>query len=397
MLNKIYHGDCLEVMRQWPPECVDMCVTSPPYWGLRDYGIEGQLGLEKTPEEYIEKLVEIFREVRRALKPWGSVWLNLGDSYASAWACGRRNIINQGSCKNRIDRVSQGLKEKDLCMMPARVALALQAAGWWLRSDIIWAKPNPMPESVTDRPTSSYEHVFLLTKNAKYFYDAEAVRETSITGDSRKPYGSDGAWEMDGRDKWEEGAGQPRKTDASNRNLRNVWTINTQPYPEAHYATFPEELPRRCILAGTSAKGNCAECGKPWVRVVEKDRTFESGSGKSGNLPAGKNGPNLQGGGETIDVRRGPCVHTETVGWQPSCTCNADTVPAVVLDPFFGSGTVGVVAEKLQRDWIGIEISREYIEGQAKIRTGLSTSEELVKDKPLFNCDDCGKPSWLHE
>ncbi len=371
------------------PECVDMCVTSPPYWGLRDYGVDGQLGLEKTPEEYIEKLVAIFREVRRVLRPWGTVWLNLGDSYiatrtgtasqsASTLGGGK---ANQVAASKRPDKRSPGLKPKDLYMMPVRVALALQADGWWLRSDIIWAKPNPMPESVTDRPTSSYEHIFLLAKSAKYFYDAEAVKEGAIQGDNNVRDRRSGKCNaIPGQAP----QGYLLRNDYGKRNLRNVWTITTQPYPEAHYATFPEELPRRCILAGTSAKGNCAECGKPWVRVVEKKPYGKEGWGPARKDHTGDGG--VQGAQSMIRDGMGAAgyVNTKTLGWQPSCTCGADTVPPIVLDPFFGSGTVGVVAEQLQRDWIGIEISREYIEKQAKKRTGLSTSEELLKDTPLF-------------
>jgi DNA modification methylase len=220
-----------------------MCVTSPPYWGLRDYGIPGQLGLEKTPEEYIEKLVEIFREVRRVLRPWGTVWLNLGDSYYGSWGnSGNRpeldgkpsaqrskdtTYFKRGGWDDRRERPASSyghasLKPKDLCMIPARVALALQADKWWLRSDIIWAKPNPMPESVTDRPTSSYEHIFLLTKSAKYFYDAEAVKNPSKrAGDI-----PGGGYSKKGLAPGVAGGYVQGKV-PSHANLRNVWTINT--------------------------------------------------------------------------------------------------------------------------------------------------------------------------
>jgi DNA modification methylase len=389
-MNKIYHGGALEVMRQWPDGCVDMCVTSPPYWGLRDYGIDGQLGLEKTPEEYVGKLVEIFREVRRVLGPWGGAWLNLGDSYAGSmrgYGKDGKNYVTSAKQKSNAGSFvpppaweSLGLKPKDLCMIPARVALALQADGWWLRSDIIWAKPNPMPESVTDRPTSSYEHVFLLTKSAKYFYDAIAVQE---------PHQPDGRKQTkttlnDGSHENYAGSAGHERWPNSGRNLRNVWTIATQPYPGAHFATFPEELPRRCILAGTSAKGNCAECGKPWVRVVEKEKRKTSNSKRY-------SGCSLRNDSE--DGRYDAI--TQTLGWQPSCKCKADTVPAVVLDPFFGSGTVGKVATDLGRNWLGIEISGEYIE-QAKRRTAMRGLHEALTPTES-GCDDCGKPYWLHE
>jgi len=181
-VNQIICGDCLEVMRDWPDESVDCCVTSPPYWNLRDYGIAGQLGLEKTPEEYVAKMVEIFAEVRRVLKNEGTLWINLGDSYAGSRGTGGnpgdKQYTHPGSrsVRTRPD-VPVSLKPKDLCGIPWRVALALQADGWYLRQDIIWSKPNPMPESVRDRCTKAHEYIFLLTKKPRYYYDADAIRE----------------------------------------------------------------------------------------------------------------------------------------------------------------------------------------------------------------------------
>ena len=297
-------GDVIDKLRELPDESVHCCVTSPPYWGLRDYATEGQLGLEKTPEEYVAKMVEVFREVRRVLRKDGTLWLNLGDSYAG----GGNNRGNNSPLFDKqasnfgatgqvgIRDVPDGLKPKDLVGIPWRVAFALQADGWWLRSDIIWAKPNPMPESVTDRPTKSHEYLFLLTKSANYFYDAEAIKE---------------------------GAEQ-------SRNKRSVWTVATAPYPEAHFATYPPDLVKPCILAGTSAKGCCAKCG-----------SYRN--------------------------------ETKTIGWQPTCECwllnilpspNSDPVitPCTVLDPFAGSGTTGAVALELGRSAILIELNPKYVE-----------------------------------
>jgi len=249
------------------------------------------------------------------------------------------------------------------------LAFALRSAGWYLRSEIIWHKLNPMPESCTDRPTKSHEQIFLLSKRPRYFYDAVAVQEAATKGaaGSRFDRGKTGA--RDGGDRTQDGY-----RGGATRNLRDVWKIATQPFPEAHFATFPEELPRKCILAGTSEKGCCPECGAPWVRVVEKTRTFESGSGKSGNAPSGKNGPNLQGGGETGDIRRGPCVSTKTTGWKPVCEClsmghaqaiadgKTAAAPCVILDPFGGAGTTGLVAAKMGRSAILTELNPEYAE-----------------------------------
>jgi len=311
---------------------VQCVVTSPPYWGLRDYGVPGQLGLERTPEEYVANMVAVFREVKRVLRKDGTCWINLGDSYAS----GDRSTYRSGASDNKGQLVQNdmprpqtppGLKPKDLVGIPWRVAFALQADGWWLRQDIIWAKPNPMPESVTDRCTKSHEYIFLLTKSARYFWDAEAVKEPSI-------HAGEVVVNDNGKNSEMGQYGATRTgflgevTVAANRNLRSVWNIATQPYRGSHFAVFPAKLVEPCVLAGTSERGCCAECAAPWERVTESERTFESGSGQSGNLPSGKNGRNLQGGGETLDIRRGPVVHSTTVGWKPTCSCGSgDLLP----------------------------------------------------------------------
>jgi len=243
-----------------PDESVRCVVTSPPYWGLRDYGIDGQLGLEPTPAEYVVNLVQVFREVRRVLTRDGTVWLNLGDSYASSGG-----FRDYGSHDNYVGRGPNGgqrpapagmTKVKDLVGIPWRVAFALQEDGWWLRSDIIWSKPNPMPESVTDRPTKSHEYVFLLAKSEKYYFDQDAVRESGVlppherdrASNFKKVGSQDDAYGS--HDK-----GAPVILCDGTRNIRTVWTIPTQPYSGAHFATFPQELAERCIKAG-SAKGD---------------------------------------------------------------------------------------------------------------------------------------------
>ena len=364
-------GDALEVLRTLPDESVHCCVTSPPYWSLRDYGVDGQLGLEKTVEEYVERLVGVFKEVRRILRDDGTVWLNLGDSYNGSGGVGGsgKQHTNQGSVDRRDNRAGWcGLKPKDLVGIPWRVAFALQADGWWLRSDIIWAKPNPMPESVRDRPTSSHEHIFLLTKSGEslfwthrdmsleeriyekpspdyrwihrttgeeilsdpndpdkwrqinlwrgndYYYDHEAIKEPSIYGPQPPPAGWDlsegrhGTIHKKGRtsyaDRKDKQRGHGRRHDGFNdrwdqmsreeqcsigRNKRSVWTVATRPFKEAHFAVFPPDLIRPCVLAG------CPEGG-------------------------------------------------------------------TVLDPFFGAGTTGLVAKQEGRGYIGIELNPEYVE-----------------------------------
>ena len=251
-MNRIIQGDCLEVLKTLPDGCVNMCVTSPPYWGLRDYGVEGQLGLESTPDEYVAKMVEIFREVKRVLRDDGTLWLNLGDSFAGGKVGGNDGVPDEWQRPSRANKANivksgNGLKHKDLVGIPWRVAFALQADGWYLRSDIIWAKPNPMPESVTDRPTKAHEYMFLLSKSARYYYDAEAVKEQTVTKDtSIRDRDNTKLNNTPGRTV----IGGLKENNYNNRNLRSVWTIATQPYSEAHFATFPEALVEPCIKAG---------------------------------------------------------------------------------------------------------------------------------------------------
>lgn len=311
----ILHGDCRDILPTLPEASVQCVVTSPPYWGLRDYGVDRQIGLEKTPEEYVATMVAVFREVRRVLRDDGTLWLNLGDSYANT---GKSGGGEQGArwaqmggrtdeCKGTFKYAPPGLKPKDLVGIPWRVAFALQADGWWLRSDIIWAKPNPMPESVTDRPTKAHEYVFLLTKSARYFYDAEALMtDVRGGGKTRKgPIYSAPASAFGIARKTGNMADDAVWTTPTRANARSVWTIATEPTPEAHFATFPRALADRCILAGSRM-------------------------------------------GDTV------------------------------LDPFGGSGTVGVCAEALGRHSILIELSPDYV-AMATRRTaqrGLFTQAE---------------------
>lgn len=371
---EIICGDALEELRKLPDEHVQCVVTSPPYWGLRSYIDDDnplkkyELGLEPTPREHVRKMCELFYEVRRVLRHDGTLWLNYGDTYYGSQGEGSDADGRIARGAKKISYYNRGkrhpvLKPKDLCGMPWRVALSLQRDGWWLRSDIIWHKPNPMPESVTDRPTKSHEHIFLLTKAAKYFYDADAVREDGpvYTRKAGGFKGRKGAGGPDNRIYDENCTFAKRDVTTTGRNLRDVWTITTKSFPEAHFATFPPKLVEPCVKAGTPEKGCCPDCGAPWVRIVDKSRTFESGSGKAGNIPEGKHGAGYQGGGETLDVRRGPVLHVKTIGFEPSCDCGKEPVPALVLDPFSGSGTVGLVALKLNRRFLGIELNPDYV------------------------------------
>jgi DNA modification methylase len=369
-------GSALACLRAMPADSVHCCVTSPPYYGLRDYGVSGQIGLEKSPDEYIAALVAVFREVRRVLRKDGTLWLNIGDSYASLGqsrggppskhstlrgnghigggpkleslspvqvAAAARNPAFPGNTEAK-DEGSRSLqtayKPKDLLMIPAQLALALRADGWWLRRDIIWSKPNPMPESVRDRPTSAHEYLFLLSKTAHYYYDGEAIKEPSVdpAGKSRG-----GSLSRFGRSEQLVAAnahrGDQEYSSSGTRNKRSVWTIATSPYPEAHFATFPPALVEPCILAGTSARGVCPKCEAPWY---------------SSNA---------------------------TIGWRPSCSCNAgDPIPATVCDPFLGAGTTALVADRLGRDCIGIELNPAYAAmAERRISAPKSTDRAAAK------------------
>ncbi len=303
--NIIHSGDSELVLKTLPDNSIDCCVTSPPYYGLRDYGKKKQIGLEKTPEEYIDRLVAVFIEVYRVLKPTGTLWLNIGDSYAGSGKGAATHADNakrykQGTNKGTLSPSTaikiQGYKPKELIGVPWMLAFALRRSGWYLRQDIIWNKKNPMPESVKDRCTKAHEYIFLLTKSKKYYYDYEAIMEEAAY-DGRKDTRSKGSHKYSqgvtglapqnfaarAHDRW------VIKDGKFMRNKRSVWTVATKPFKEAHFAVFPEQLITDCIKAG------CPENG-------------------------------------------------------------------IVLDPFFGAGTTGVVAQRLNRNFIGIELNPEYID-----------------------------------
>ena len=357
-------------------------------WGLRNYGVDGAIGLEPTLGEYLSRMVEVMREVRRVLRDDGTCWLNIGDAYAGGntrmsgrgdtnrETPGGRGGSFRGGTRTTLECVS-GLKPKDLIGLPWRLAFALQDDGWWLRSDIIWAKPNPMPESVTDRPTRAHEYMFLLTKRAKYFYDADAVRTPSTD------------WHG-GRFKPHSPLHQSRRTaietvipedEQIGANMRDVWQIATQSFKGAHFATLtPEKLVEPCVLAGTSVHGVCAQCGAPWERETERQlvRSHSHANNKPSVTDRSTSADQNDFGSTSAGAGHvgGRVTQVTTTGWQPTCDHDATVVPAIVLDPFAGSGTTGVVALRHGRSFVGIELNPEY---------ATLARERITGDAPLFN------------
>jgi len=411
-------GDCREVLKTLPDKHFQTCITSPPYYGLRDYGtaswvggsencshigdtlgnnrnfideggrgsnkaslstgdcikcgakrVDSQIGLEETPEQFVESLVNVFREIKRVLKDDGTLWLNLGDSYSSG---GRTTTTNQSVRGDKDYGVTrpppvEGIKPKDLFGIPWRVAFALQADGWYLRQDIIWHKPNPMPESVQDRCTKSHEYIFLLSKSPHYYFDNVAIKEETITFDnSNRDRDTTKLNNTPGRTKM---AGL-KTNQYQTRNKRSVWTVNTKPYKEAHFAVFPTDLIEPCVLAGSSAK-ICSGCGKSYRREMVTtdvpDRTVRDHM--VGVIPK-RDKPSRMNSKDMLSLTK------EDNGFVKQCECDTDhTEQDRIIDPFGGSGTTALVADRHNRDATVIELNKEYI-GIAKKR--------LEGDAPLF-------------
>ncbi len=418
-LIHLLNGNALKI--PLADKSVHMCVTSPPYWGLRDYGLatweggdpgcdhskdrsagiasstleggksttnhqqeasyrdtcarcgairhDAGLGLEATIDEYVANMVAAFREVWRVLRDDGTVWLNLGDSYSSQggpepaqtkWRVdGASNTQNGGRSRN----TPASLKPKDLCGIPWRVAFALQADGWYLRSDIIWSKLNPMPESCTDRPTKAHEYLFLLSKRAKYAYDADAVMEEHQNGPEW--IGRPPTVKLKSNGDRNDAGSRAVTGNPAGRNRRTVWSIATQPYSGAHFATFPEALVEPCIKAGASEAGCCPECGAQFERVTEQGGKVSTDGRKTWNI--NKNTDSTLVKSAEVWRRKNTQLRSmaykyETTGFSPTCAHTNDAQPCLVLDPFCGSGTVGLVARRLGRHFVGIDLSAEYLQ-----------------------------------
>jgi DNA modification methylase len=411
---RIIEGDCIEGMRRLEGQSVNCVVTSPPYFGLRDYGHDGQIGLEETPDAYVAKLVDVFREVRRVLRDDGTLWLNIGDSYAGYH--GNKNAAYDSAPSNKGGYFEnqrktlvnhEGIKNKDLIGIPWRVAFALQADGWYLRQDIIWHKPNPMPESVRDRCTKAHEYIFLLSKSERYYFDSDAMQEPATSGAT----GNAATFKREGSKREQTIPGQAYGTHRQEReevaynetrNRRSVWTVATRPYKGAHFATFPPDLIRPCILAGCPPKGKRCDCDEviasPLGSGSIEDPTMQTGR-------AGMNRPRRDNEGtrpitrreqrhEAIEMKASPhraeiereCgpafahyIRTDRsgarplphdirkkymeAGWiteAPSCTHPIEEA-GTVLDPFGGSGTTALVALEEGRKAVLCELNSDYI------------------------------------
>lgn len=456
--NQILVGDCLDTMPTIPAGSIHCCVTSPPYWGLRDYGIpprtwgDGEVcayGSEQSPEAFVRHTVEVFAEVRRVLRDDGTLWLNFGDSYAQDGKWGgsssNKNEVEMGYPRPK-GKGASGLKAGDLCNIPHRVAAALQAAGWYWRSTIVWHKRSPMPESVSGwrwmrcqrkvangaacdvevnglkahsgdirntlaaqwepcpgckkcepngglilrqgkwRPTTGHEYIFLFSKSEQYFCDATAVAEPAVYAStdrqSKKRGEFNGKNTMPGKESF--------RAFTETRNPRSVWTFSNEPFKGSHFAVFPTALPRRCIEAATSAGGCCSQCGSPYAPLVHSERvaTRPGNDSKVGRVSDDPDSPYERQSGAVVG-NRDPQRHIavkRVEKYLPTCKCGAEPGRSVVLDPFGGSGTTAQVARNLDRDWVICELNPEYAKlAEQRIALPLREKKPKKKSRPVHN------------
>lgn len=384
----LINNNSLKALRGIPNDTFQAVVTSPPYWALRDYFHEDQLGSEETPEEYIEHLVEILREVRRTLRYDGTLWLNIGDSYNnnSGYSRAKKEWKRKGREGGSADKKAikhSSVKIKDLFGMPWRVAFALQQDGWYLRCDIVWKKTNPMPDGAKDRPTHGHEYIFLLSKSPKYFYDYYAVLEES----HEQPSGEQrfGAKNQKGTFRCD----QERVFEHyGKRNKRSVWETSVSTFKGDHFATYPPQLIEPCILASTSEKGCCAKCGTPYERVFEKEKT------------------KVKEDRATLINDEELCVEKDVValvhkGWEKKCQCDTQEIrPCLVLDPFSGMATTGLVALDNSRNYVGIELNKDYLDRSRSrlLREDLiSAKDKKQNEDPIFGPEEVFSLEEMYE
>ena len=364
-INKILNGECLEHLKELPEKSINMCMTSPPYWALRDYGVDNQLGLEPTFDEYINKLCDIFDEVKRVLRDDGTCWVNIGDTYsATRWT----NNTDTGQPMNNFKDGHRGINpiketgnmpDKCLVMIPFRFAIEMVNRGWILRNTIIWHKRNCMPSSVKDRFTVDFEYLFLFSKNKKYYFETQYEPHTSKTDLDKR---TNKTWSDKiadgGSGKQNKGRSREEFYGSQGRNKRTVWAINPKPFSEAHFAVYPEELCETPIKAGCP-EFVCKKCGKSREKIFnyEKNEKIKEGISKN-KYSNNKQESEVRQGFNSSRVYIEPTI---TQRGLTDCGCGEGFKPGIVLDPFFGSGTTGLVALKQNKKFIGIELNPEYI------------------------------------
>ncbi len=339
---------------------VHTVITSPPYWRLRDYGEKGQLGMEERPEEYVQNIADVFDKVWNVLHNSGTVWLNIGDTWYGGGKPGyekenSKQTTNPGSIQraSKNHDIKSYLKPKDKCLIPHRVAIEMQKRGWYLRNTIVWKKPSPFPESVSDRPTKSHEYIFLFSKQKTYFYDQEAIKEPSSKNNHGERKIREGKY-ITGSRRNDTNTGIV----TDKRNKRDVWEVPHHGFSDAHFAVFPVELIEPCVLAGSSKKGVCSECRAPYERIVEKEESeWEKRKENGEPLRYGLDGATKVGAGNFKNRSK---INEH---WKKTCDCSSsETNRSVVLDPFSGAGTTGIAALKHGRRYIGIDLKKEYNE-----------------------------------
>lgn len=382
--GKVHQGEVRNVLSDAPEKSIDCCVASPPFYGLRDYGEEDQIGLEDTPGEYVQNMVEVGRSVQRVLKDTGTWWLNLGDTYAGGGGIsGVPDDWDSASTTNRekypesVPARDTEFKDKTKLLIPHRVAISLIDDGWICRNDAVWAKPNPMPESVTDRLSTTFEYFFLFSKKKQYYFDLDAIREPHKTDYSGYDGGNDnieGTWSSEGIPRHRaRGVGSPVGVNILGKNPGDVFEVTTQPFPDAHFAVYPPELIETPIKASCPSKV-CANCQSPYERQTEVVKREVAGG--VSRVPEDERGY-ADRQGKSQNDREGLTQSTKkTVGWEKTCDCDTEeTEPGIVLDPFMGSGTTAVVAENLGRRWVGIDLNKDYVE----------MSEDRISTETDFN------------
>ena len=386
MTIKILHGNCINKLKTIADKTFHTCVTSPPYWGLRDYGEDDQLGLEETPQEYVANMVQVFRKVRRVLRDDGTLWLNLGDSYhrigsdqpTQRGKLNTKNINERYGWDKSHKSKNINLKPKDLVGIPWRVAFALQEDGWYLRQDIIWNKPNPMPESVKDRCTKSHEYIFLFSKSKNYYFDNESIKIKAINPNIL--YKAHKSGKNISEQKFNETkVGRNSILIGEKVQKRSVWTVTTKPYKEAHFATYPPDLIEPCILAGCPDKV-CKSCGTPYEKIYDskKIKRNELDPKDSRYRPN-----NYEGAYKDINGKGDAGYNiTDFVGYKQQCNCTTkETEGGHVLDPFGGSGTTALVADRLGRNATLIELNKSYVDIiNNRLKADNSLFMEIVND-----------------